>query len=843
MKKIRAPNSYGYTLRHFRYICIVIVHVNINYKIRSIMKPQFSVFLFLCFSLLLSAQSAPIHNWLRTNPGGGGAFATVGAGPTGQIIVGSDLGGAYYSWTGGQNWYIYGAERGLTSSHVSAVGFHPTNENIFYLGTDAGIFRSGNGGGSLNNVLAGGYVTDIHVATQNTNIVYAAYHPDYDSAEGEIYKSTNNGLTWMKVDVNLPAGLRLLKIRTSPFDANTVYVLSGKGRFACSEAEVYRSTNGGASWTHLTASVAPVLDFSLHPTQAGKLYLTTMNAGCSEAFYWTNTDGAFYESTNAGSNWNWKANRTGVIWIKNDQPTVIRMIDPREPFPWKADAGTWESSNGGITWARTGMIADWNTAYQDTHFWSYGTAFDGITKTLGQAMYNSSDLFWVNSQWVYGTYNNGETFNALHTNEQAPGWWQSTGIDNVVMYDLEINEADPQVIYAGYWDIGFWRSLDGGNSWQNAHPEAYSGGWGDSGGGNVTTIVSDPNRGNVVWASLQGNNGETAFLVKNTQYGAKDQWQLSNTGLPVTSSIFGLSVDRTSPASYRKLFVTVNGDIYRSTNDGASWAMVLNNDNMRFTAVDHFNGNWVYAGGEGGFWRSSNGGNTWAETGETEMRGSIAGDIRAWGWEGVFDICVDPQQSGRVYVAATGAGKGLYRSDDYGQTWVKLLADDYMRAVVVSAQDQDKIYAGSSSAHFAGGYNPNSNGVLYSEDGGQNWDNINHLMPYPFALTLDISRADPELVFVGSPGSGFQYAPVGGNAIYDCHENILQLDQFSILSGNYRAIQSIESSGSVLLDNNVIMKAGQEILLNPGFEVKPYGTFEADIEPCSVPVNQDEGGE
>jgi hypothetical protein len=55
-------------------------------------------------TLLLEAGSG----WQSTNPGAGGAFGAVGAGPGGVIIVGGDLAGAYRSLDRGQSWDLIG---------------------------------------------------------------------------------------------------------------------------------------------------------------------------------------------------------------------------------------------------------------------------------------------------------------------------------------------------------------------------------------------------------------------------------------------------------------------------------------------------------------------------------------------------------------------------------------------------------------------------------------------------------------------------------------------------------------------------------------------------------------
>ena len=81
---------------------------------------------------------------------------------------------------------------------------------------------------------------------------------------------------------------------------------------------------------------------------------------------------------------------------------------------------------------------------------------------------------------------------------------------------------------------------------------------------------------------------------------------LLTAGLPNWAAC-GLSVDRNSPAAQRTLYITMDGDVFRSTDDGATFSRVLTSTVSR-TAVDHFNSNYVYAGGDAGLFRSTDGG-------------------------------------------------------------------------------------------------------------------------------------------------------------------------------------------------------------------------------------------
>lgn len=784
-------------------------------------------FIFNCIMILIPAIALgqATHKWVRTNPGGGGAFSTVEAGPTGQIIAGSDLSGAYYSWDFGQSWNVYGAERGLFSTHVSGLGFHPTDEQIFFIGTDAGIYRSTNGGGYLSQVLASGYITDIQVAPSNPSICYATHHSAYNQADGKIYKSTDTGATWSAISIDLPAGYHLLEIQISSSDPNDVYVLTGNGRFVCTPAHLFRSTNGGAQWTRVADAVGQIMDFAIHPSDPDSIYLSTMEVDCSTSLYYTSLAGKLYLSADGGTTWHVRAqDRTGIIWIKRDAPQIIRMIDPREPWPWIPSGGTWRSTDSGLSWVKI-SDGNWDSGYQSSLAWAYGTSYNGFCKTLGESMAEPDVLFWTNTQWIFATHDEGVNFNNLHTKSTPEGTWQSTGFDNVVMNELATS-ADHQTIYISFADLGIWRSLDRGASWQSCNRSDLTGNW-QGFGGNSLTILADPHRTSVVWANIQGDLSETAQLVKSSNHGSADSWIISQSGLPGTNRISGLSLDPNSPSNNRTLYVTADGSVYKSTDDGATWSLVKSDGALHFTAVDAINSQIVYAGGRNGIHRSLNGGNTWADLSDPGMKGVLDVDYFAFGYQGVSSICTDPLVEGKVYITVFGPSGGAFVRELSGTTWSSMYANPQMRSMVVNPQNNQQIYAGSSSAYYAGSYQNNSLGVLFSNDRGTSWQTVNGDMPWPFATTFAFDQASPHRIYVGSPGTGVQYAYVGGS---HCEHHQLISGQ---ISGNFTAVEEIETQGSVVVLNDVTLQATQCISLNPQFEVPIGHALTVNTDLCS----------
>ena len=687
-------------------------------------------------------EATPATPWVRTNPGGGGWFITAKAGPDGLILAASDLSGFYRSQDRGRTWDVIGAAQGLRTTHASAIGFHPTDANILLLGTEEGIYRSENKGASVERVLDDGYITDLRLSPAQPAIGYAAWHRAWNVAEGEVYRTLDGGRTWARVSRNLPAGLRILKLILDPHDANTLYLLSGEGLFASGPKVAYRSTDGGVHWTRIAARLGDIMDVAISPDVSGRVYLTTFDPD-------PDGPGAFYRSDDNGASWTRLAAHGGRIWLMPGQPNRIRLIDPFHQFPWDDRNGVWESTDGGTSWAQISRVEDWDRGWSEA-YWAYTTDI----RALGDDLSDPEWLHWATSQFVFATDDSGHLFFNQFTDETAPGRWRSHGVDNVVMFDLTISEIEPQHLYLGYFDLGCWHSPDSGRSWRNCNDPHATGEW-EGNGGNVTTLLADPARAGVVWTAQAPSWDEPGVLLRSEDYG--ETWTPAS-GLPA-APLTGLSLNPSDLPSRRTLFITAQGDVYRSQDDGRAWRKVFDCDGCRFTAVDAHNDRLIYAGGEAGLWRSEQKGapGSWQEVGLPEMRGEVRGQIWEYGWEGVFAITPDPHASGRVYVAAFGAGKGLYRSDDRGNTWTKLWADDFMRDVAVSPQDPRILMAASSSAFMAGGYAPNTHGVLRSLDGGRTWTPQNQGMAWPFALTVAFDPARPERVWAGSPGTGFQY--------------------------------------------------------------------------------------
>ncbi len=189
---------------------------------------------------------------------------------TGEACIRLDVSygdGVYKSTDRGNTWTHLGLE---DTRHIGRIRIHPTNPDVAYVAAlghafgpnnRRGVFRTKNGGKSWEHVLfksedAG--AVDLSIDPSNPRILYAAiwqvrrsfWNLENGGPDSGLYRSTDGGDTWTEITNNpgLPGGLKgRIGVAASPAKPGRVWATVD-----AEDCGVYRSDDGGDTWELMT---------------------------------------------------------------------------------------------------------------------------------------------------------------------------------------------------------------------------------------------------------------------------------------------------------------------------------------------------------------------------------------------------------------------------------------------------------------------------------------------------------------------------------------------------------------------------------------------------------------
>ena len=288
---------------------------------------------------------------------------------------------------------------------------------------------------------------------------------------------------------------------------------------------------------------------------------------------------------------------------------------------------------------------------------------------------------------------------------------------------------DPNTFYFGGVCGGVWKTTDAGQYWENISDGYFT----SSSVGALEVAPADPN---VIYAGT----GETTIRIdvsigdgiyKSTDAGRS--WQ--HLGMKETRQIAKI---RTHPENADLVYAAVFGHafgenpergVYRSKDGGETWENVLhvsdkagaidltidkNNPRIIYASIwEAYRSFWqMSSGGEdSGIWRSMDGGDSWENI--SRNKGLPEGVL------GKIGLAASPAQPGRVWaIIEHQPDGGVYRSDDYGDSWVVGSKDNrflsrpwYYMHLTADPQDGETVYI-------------NNLRFWKSTDGGHNFSEI-----------------------------------------------------------------------------------------------------------------------
>lgn len=264
----------------------------------------------------------------------------------------------WYSTDGGVTW----GETVVTDPYQNAraVASHPSIPNTVYLagnyndwGTSTHIprfYKSTDGGqtfSSMDLTPVSGYNVfwSIAVAATDPNLVYMAgmqYTPTYD-ALALVYKSTDGGATWTDISrvVDTINDSDITCITIDPTNSNNVYAASYK--------YFYKSTDGGVTWTSDYTTYEYPRYVAVNPGDPSIIY---MNSWYDKLYRSTDSGATFTEITGVYSG------DPGQILADPSNPSTVYLAASGSGFHQSNDWGvTWQTAHNGINAASISCLA------------------------------------------------------------------------------------------------------------------------------------------------------------------------------------------------------------------------------------------------------------------------------------------------------------------------------------------------------------------------------------------------------------------------------------------------------------------------------------------------------
>lgn len=237
-----------------------------------------ALFLTIAVVLILSVFISPAHaqdivRWEQISEGmEGGQITAIAVDPQTSILYAGTKNGVYKSFNCGISWLE--SNTGLSSFDITTIEADPVNPSVVYAGTRTkGLFKSQDQGASwqaINEGLAHYRIRGLGVHPANPNILFLG-------TSAGIYRSFNGGASWTFLYDGEFGPESFNSFAFDPNNENTIYAGSGM-------LGVYKSLDGGNTWNRTEINNSGnnrriIIDYQ-HPNivyavNDGSLYKTT----------------------------------------------------------------------------------------------------------------------------------------------------------------------------------------------------------------------------------------------------------------------------------------------------------------------------------------------------------------------------------------------------------------------------------------------------------------------------------------------------------------------------------------------------------------------------------------
>ncbi|WP_210466820.1 Ig-like domain-containing protein [Rufibacter roseolus] len=581
------------------------------------------------------SQSSATGGWVALGPSsspggynGVGRINCIAFHPTDPNIfwVGSASGGIWKTTTAGTSWTPL--TDNLPVLGVSAIAVNPSNPSIMYIATgdrdhiatfSVGVLKSTDGGAT--------WVTTglSYTISQQMRVKGLIIHPTNPlvlvaATTNGLYRTANGGTSWA-----LEQSGDFQEIVFKPGDPSTIYASSN------GDAQIYRSIDTGDTWTQVTA-FSGMNRIALAVTKAnssivGALCSNSINSGFN----------GYYTSTNSGASFSLTYGTGGLNllgYAKNGSDAggqgwydLCLAISPTNAsVVYTGGVNTWKSTTGGSSWTINSMWSlNDGPGVPIVHADKHWQAFHPL---------NPGTLYECNDGGLYKTSDGGVTWTDL-----------SNGLGITQFYRMGNSATNPNLTIAG--------AQDNGTKIRNS--STYT----DNIGGDGMEAIIDYSNPSIMYGCLQ--NGT---IMKSTDGGAS--FTSISAGLPqgrdFSAWVTPYVIDPVNPQT---LYSGSGNDVYKTIDGGANWAKISSslspNRFLTTLAVAPSNTQTIYAGSDYFLYKTTTGGGSW-------------GSLNLPSSETLTSIEIHPSNPQIVWITFSGytSGAKVFRTDNGGATWVNI---------------------------------------------------------------------------------------------------------------------------------------------------------------------------
>ena len=693
-------------------------------------------------ALALAAPHPFRHLKLRDlGPAIAGGRVTTVVGVPGQpevYYIGAAGGGVWKTTNGGYSWRAILPHADTAS--IGAIALAPSNPNLVWVGTGednprddvlngGGVYFSPDGGKSwkFRGLRHAGQISAMVVDPQNPKVVFACVLGNLwnGTTERGVYRSTNEGKTWTRVlYTNDHAGCSTLAYEPGNPEvmvAGLWYVHRFPWKLVSGGpgGGLYRSTNGGKTWTKLTHGLPKMIGRSavaFAPSRPNRLYAVLQAKG-----------GTLWVSHDLGRHW---------TMVSNDHAIDVRPFYFTQLAVWPTDPNRllllsmdlMETKNGGKS-----FFYDDPMIHVDHH-------------AIWIDPRNPERIIQGNDGGVAVTHDGGKT------------WRYLNDLPIEEFYQVAVaNKTVPFLVCGGIQD----NNAVCGRSSEYNHTGVDGKGWFIPVGGDGEYAVPAPSNPHIIYA-----DSENGYIVRyHVKHGAAyapfiEPYLHSQAGHKIWQLKYRFNWTAPIAVSYTNPEVVYLGAnvVFKSTDGGRHWTVISpsltlksrahegltggpinydisgaeNYDTIESISIARTNPKVLWVGTDDGLvWVTRDGGRHW-----TKVTPSGAPKLAR-----VYQIGVSPFHAGTAYLSFDAHELGnnrpyVYRTDDYGRSWHRIdhgLPEDASTLVVREDPDHPGFLAAGTMI-----------GVYYSRDNGRRWHRLGANLP-----TMSVW----DLKFVGHPDS------------------------------------------------------------------------------------------